>query len=149
MLPVCSEPLSGLSRCSENPQETSESSDNDGMKASLSCGLGWAPPPPPQWLDVPRGEEKALIFGSCPAAWAGRPPPPPQWLEAPRGEEKALIFGSPMVWREGAWHTGGDWDVFQPPLGNFKDGDVLVNTDCMREFHIGGRAEINRRNLRI
>ena len=119
MLPVCSEPLSGLSRCSENPQETSESSDNDGMKASLSCGLGWAPPPPPQWLDVPRGEEKALIFGS------------------------------PMVWREGAWHTGGDWDVFQPPLGNFKDGDVLVNTDCMREFHIGGRAEINRRKLRI
>lgn len=46
--------------------------------------------------------------------------PPPQWLSAPGGEEKALIFGSPVVWREGAWHTGGDWEVFQPPLGNYK-----------------------------
>ena len=34
---------------------------------------------------------------------------PPQGLEAPRGKEKALIFGSPLVWREGAWHIGGDW----------------------------------------
>ena len=39
--------------------------------------------------------------------------------------------------------------MFQPPLGNFKDGDVLVNTSSTSEFHIGGRAEINRRKLRI
>ena len=64
MLPVCSEPLSGLSRCSENPQETSESSDNDGMKASLSCGLGWAPPPPPPGSLSPLLEKESLVsFG--------------------------------------------------------------------------------------